>query len=75
MTRTFNLPFTLHDAVAIECALSSAARELDLVADDLARLGLDLSAANRRREAVEARRLSALVKVTLDVATNLRGAA
>jgi hypothetical protein len=68
---TFQIPLMLKDAVAIECALAAAARELEHRAEDLALLGLDLSAANRRSEAVEARRLSALMKYSLDVATSL----
>jgi hypothetical protein len=75
MPDTYHLPFSINDAVAIECALLSAAHELAHRADDLDRLALTSMAESRRQDAAEARRLARLMKAALDAATNLRGAA
>jgi hypothetical protein len=63
-----NLFLSLHDAIAIECALRGAATDLRLEADESERMQFHRSAAIKRREADEAARLSALMHQAIDKA-------
>lgn len=67
-----NLFLSLHDAIAIECALRGAATDLRMDADESERLHMHRSALIKRHEAAEAERLSRVMKAAVDKAIEPR---
>jgi hypothetical protein len=69
MPKTYPVPLTIQQAVAIECMLASAALDLDHAAQEHERWSLPRIAAQKRREAVEARTLSVIMRMAIERVT------